>query len=66
MNDEICIDYETRCKQLEKQLCSEREEIEHEWKCKFERENERTTGIIKKLETENKFYKDIIKSILHI
>ena len=35
-------------------------------KKKFESEVEKTSKIIEKLENENKFYKDIIKSVLHI
>ena len=64
--DKISIDYEKRCKKLEEMICEQREKINHEWQNKFENEVERTSEIIKKLETENKFYKDIIKSVLHI
>ena len=65
-NEKVSRDYEARCKELERIIEQQREEINHEWQNKFENEVEKTSEIIKKLETENKFYKDIIKSVLHI
>lgn len=64
--EKICIDYESEYKRLQEQMCQRIEEINHEWQNKFENETEKTSEIINKLETENKFYKNIIKSILHI
>ena len=65
-NEKISFDYEARCKELEKIIAQQREEINNEWQKKFESEVEKTSKIIEKLENENKFYKDIIKSVLHI
>lgn len=64
--EKVCIDYESEYKRLQEQMYQQIEEINHEWQNKFENETERTSEIINKLETENKFYKNIIKSILHI
>lgn len=62
----IEVDYETEYKKLQERLKYEREEITHEWQNKFQSEQERISEIINKLEDENKFYKKIIKSVLHI
>lgn len=66
MGNEVSIDYEARCKELEKQLKYQYEKTTWEWQNKLQDERTRTTEIIQKLKTENKFYKDIIKKILHI
>lgn len=66
MGNEVSIDYEARCKELEEQLKYQYEKTTWEWRNKLQDERIRTTEIIQKLETENKFYKDIIKKILHI
>lgn len=65
-NEKVSADYQAKCKELERMIAQQRDEINHEWQNKFENEVERTSQIINKLETENKFYKDIIKSVLHI
>ena len=65
-NEKVSRDYEARCKELERIIAQQSEEINHEWQNKFEKEAERTSEIIDKLKLENKFYKNIIKSILHI
>ena len=65
-NEKVSVDYQAKCKELERMIAQQREEMNHEWRNKFENEVERTSEMINKLETENKFYKDIIKSILHI
>lgn len=57
------INYEA---EYEKKLYQQRKEIEHEWQSKFQNELERASERIAKLETEIKFYKDIIKRVLHI
>ena len=65
-NEKVSMNYEARCKELEEMIAQQREEINHEWQNRFKNELEKTSEIINKLETENKFYKDIIKSVLHI
>lgn len=64
--EKVCIDYESEYKRLQEQMYKQIEEINHEWRDKFENEVEKTSEIINKLESENKFYKNIIKSVLHI
>ena len=64
--EEISIHYESEYKRLQEQMCKRIEEINHEWQNKCENEVEKSSEIINKLETENKFYKNIIKSVLHI
>lgn len=60
------IDWEEEYKQLEYSHRCQLEEIEHEFRNKLDSERNTKNTIIEQQEQELIFYKEIIKSILHI
>lgn len=62
----IGIDYEAECKRIQQQMFQREKEINDEWEKRYVELSERSGKNISKLQEERDFYKNIIKSVLHI